>query len=90
MSKYIEIIQVALQNAYDCQPFNEPINEQTTIKIIAAVDVAMEYLADHYRKAFHDIVNEIRAEARNNENILSMLSKLMTAIHLENCGDLNE
>ena len=90
MSKYIEIIQTALQSAFDCQPFNEPINEQTTIKMIAIVDVAMEYLADHYNRGFHDVVNTIRAESGNNEDIVNMILKLKEMINLEKCGENNE
>jgi hypothetical protein len=90
MDKYIGIIQGALQKASATQNPFEAITEQTAIKIIATIDVAMEYLADNYRSGFHDAVNLIRYEARNNADILNMLSKLKEAIDTENCGDRNE
>jgi len=80
MSKYIEIIQTALQNAYSSQDASEPINEETSLKFIAIVDVAMEYLSDNYNKGFHEVVNSIRDEARNNEDIIRMLMGLKEVI----------
>lgn len=87
MSRYIEIIQAALQNAYTSQDTSEPINENTALKIIAIVDCAMEYLADHYNKAFYEVVNAIRAEVRNNKDILSMLMILKEVIDIEKCDE---
>jgi hypothetical protein len=80
MSEYLEIIQSAIQNAYTSQDTSEPINEDTTLKLIATVDVAMEYLSDHCNKGFHEVVNLIRDEARNNEDIIRMLMGLKELI----------
>jgi len=83
MSKYIEIIQAALQSAYDTQSFNEPINEQTTIKMIAIVDVAMEYFADNNKKVFYEIMNVIRKESIINDDIISMAKKLREIVVID-------
>lgn len=83
MNKYIEIIQSALQNALTSQDYSEPINEKTTIKLIATVDVAMEYLAYNYNKGFHEIVNTIREESRNNSDIMDMLVNLKETVDSE-------
>jgi hypothetical protein len=87
MDKYIKIIQTALQKASATQNPFEAITEQTAIKIIATIDVAMEYLADNYIKAFHDVVNAIRFEAKNNGDILNMMEKLMETIDIEKCSE---
>jgi hypothetical protein len=83
MNKYIEIIQSALQNALISKDYSDPINEKTTIKLIATVDVAMEYLAYNCNKGFHEIVNTIREESRNNSDIMDMLVNLKETVDSE-------
>ncbi len=83
MIKYIEIIQAALQSAYDAQPFNEKINEQTAIKMIAVVDIAMEYFSDNNKKVFHEVMNIIRKESIINDDIISMTKKLREIVEVD-------
>ncbi len=78
MEKYIEIICDALNDALTYQSYYDEINENTTLRIMAVVDVAMSYISKHYfdHHEYEDLVLQINSYKGDNNYIHNMFERL--------------